>query len=116
MTSNQDKEKTWAITVHLLALLGFIGIPLGNILGPLVAWIILKKDYPMVDEQGKEAINFQISMTIYGFISALLIVVIIGFALVFVVVIVDVIFVVMAAVSVSNGKPYRYPLTIRLIK
>lgn len=116
MSENQNKEKTWAIAVHLLALLGFIGIPLGNLLGPLIAWLVLRKDYPLVDEQGKEAVNFQISMSIYGLIAAILMVILIGFALLMAVVIADVVLVIMAAVSVSNGKPYKYPFTIRLIK
>lgn len=111
-----EGENMWAMFAHLTSLAGFIGIPLGNIIGPLVIWLIKKDTMPLVDDQGKESLNFQISMTIYGIISAVLTLVVIGFFLILAVLIVDIVFVILASVAANKGEAYRYPLTIRFIK
>ena len=72
-------DRTWDILCHLLALSGFVAVPLGNILGPLVIWLIKKEQLPSVDAHGKESLNFQISMTIYAIVAALSIFAIVGF-------------------------------------
>jgi uncharacterized Tic20 family protein len=112
--------QNWAVLCHLAALLGLLGglmsIPFGNLLGPLVVWLLKKKEFPLVDQQGKESLNFQLSMTIYAALSALLIFVGIGIVLLAIIIVVDVVLVIVASVKTSNGKPYRYPLTIRLFK
>ena len=82
----------------------FLGIPLGNVLGPLV------------DKVGKEALNFQISMTIYSLAAFVLMFVGIGFILIFPLILVDVISVIIAAIKTSNGGEYQYPITIRFLK
>lgn len=77
---NDDKQaRIWGMLCHLTALLGIIGIPFGNIVGPLIIWLLKKNVYPFVNEQGKESLNFQISMTIYALAAALLIFIKIGF-------------------------------------
>jgi len=107
--------RMWAMFCHLAGLAGCI-IPLvGNIVAPLIFWQIKKDDYPFVNEQGKEAVNFQISMTIYALISAALTFVCVGFFLLAAVVIVDLVFLLIAAVKANNGQSYRYPLTIRFV-
>ena len=108
-------DKTWAMLCHLTAFAGYF-IPFGNILGPLVIWIMKKDELSVVDEHGKESINFQVSMTIYATIAGLLIFVFIGFLLFPIVVIAQVVFTIIAALKANNGESYRYPLTIRLIK
>ncbi len=111
---NQDKMN--AMLCHLLALLGFIGIPFGNVLGPLVMWLVKKDSSPLVDENGKESLNFQISMTIYFIISFALTFILIGIPLMILLAIADLVLVIMASVKVNNGESYQYPMTIRLIK
>jgi uncharacterized Tic20 family protein len=102
---------------HLTALLAITGLPLGHIIGPLVVWLLKKKAYPFVNEQGKESLNFQISMTIYTLVAALFIVYIkIGTFPVFILVIVNFILVIIASMNAYNGGTFRYPLSIRLIK
>ncbi|MDY6852424.1 MAG: DUF4870 domain-containing protein [Thermodesulfobacteriota bacterium] len=101
---------------HLSALAGFIGIPFGNIIGPLIIWLIKKNDFPFVNEQGKEALNFQISLTIYGIIAALLIFVVIGIFLLIGLGIFGLIMVIIASIKANQGESYRYPITIRIIK
>jgi len=114
-----DKDaRMWAMFCHLAGLALFIPIIpiIGNVIGPLIIWQIKKDDYPFVDEQGKEAVNFQISMLIYGVIAAILIFACIGAVLLPAVIIFDVVFLLIAAVKANNGQHYRYPLTIRFIK
>lgn len=117
MTEHEDKQShTWGMLCHVTALSAFIGIPFGNIIGPLIIWLIKKEEFSFVDEQGKESLNFQISMTIYSIISAILCLVFIGFLLLIVVIIADIVLVIMATVKTSRGEGYTYPFTIRLIK
>jgi len=108
-------ENMWAMLCHLTALAGFI-IPLGNIIGPLVIWMMKKDQFPLVDDQGKEAVNFQISMTIYYIISAILIIVIIGIVLLVILALFSLVMTIIAMMKANNGERYRYPLTIRLVK
>ena len=109
-------EKMWAMLCHLSALIACIGIPFGNIIGPLVVWLIKKDQMPFVDDQGKEALNFQISVIIYAIVSAILIVVVIGIFLLIAVGIFWLVMIVVAGVKANGGQAYRYPLCIRLLK
>ena len=114
--STQKQERTWATFCHLSALVAFIGIPFGNILGPLVIWLIKKNEMPLVEQEGKAALNFQISMTIYTVVAFILCFVAIGFLLIFPIILVNVVLVVIAAIKTSNGEKYQYPCTIQIIK
>jgi hypothetical protein len=110
------EEQNWAMICHLAALSGFV-IPLGNVLGPLIVWLMKKDTMPLVDVHGKEALNFQITVTIAMVISILLMFVLIGILLVFVVGIGALVLTIVAAVKVSNGQlDYKYPFAFRLIK
>ena len=114
--ASSKEEQNWAMACHLVALSGFI-IPFGNVLGPLVVWLIKKDTMPLVDQHGKEALNFQITVLLAVVISVLLVFVLIGFVLLFVVGLGALILTIMAAVKVSNGVlNYRYPFALRLIK
>jgi len=106
---------TWGMLCHLIAFAGFV-IPFGNIIGPLVIWLIKKDQYEFVDDQGKESLNFQISMTIYFIISAILTVILIGIVLLIALAIFDIVVLIIATIKANGGEKYRYPLTIRLIK
>ena len=100
---------------HLLAFSGFI-IPFGMIIGPLVIWLIKKDRSQFVNEQGKEALNFQISIIIYSIVATILSLIVIGIFLLIAILVVWIIFVILASVKAHEGKSYRYPLTIRFIK
>jgi uncharacterized protein len=112
----RKEERTWAMFAHLSSLLGWIGIPLANLIAPLVIWQLRKDDMPFVGDQAKECLNFQISMTIYAIISIVLAILLIGIFFLIAVVIVDIIFTIIAAIKANEGVAYRYPLTIRFIK
>jgi len=112
---SNPESRMWAMVAHISALSGFV-IPFGNILGPLIVWLLKKNEMAFVADQGKEALNFNISMTIYAVIAGLLIFILIGFALLLILGIVWLVFVIMAAVKANEGIAYRYPLTLRLVK
>jgi hypothetical protein len=112
---NEKDARTWAMLSHIGAFAGYI-IPFGHIIAPLIIWLIKKDESPFVDDQGKESLNFQISMSIYALIAALLTLVVIGVVLLIAVVIFDVIMVIIAAVRANSGERYRYPLCMRFIK
>lgn len=101
---------------HLLALCGLLGVPFGNILGPLVMWLIKREESSFIDACGKEALNFQISMTIYTIIAGLLLLVAVGFILLPALIIANLVLTVIAALKASEGTNYQYPVTIRFIK
>jgi uncharacterized Tic20 family protein len=113
--AGSNDERMWAMFTHLSALIGLC-FPFGWLIGPLVVWLIKKNEMPLVDDQGKEALNFQLTMTIAFLVCCLLMLVLIGFLLVFVVGVFDLIMIIVAAVQANNGVRYRYPLTIRFIR
>ena len=112
-----DKDaRLWGMLCHLAALAVFLGIPFANILGPLVIWLIKKNDFPFVDQQGKSALNFQISMAIYAIAAFPLTFVLIGIPLLIAIVVVDLIMVILASVKANNGLSFKYPLSIKFFK
>jgi uncharacterized Tic20 family protein len=109
-------ERLWATLCHLSALAGLV-VPLaGNVVGPLVVWLIKREDSPLIDDQGKEALNFQISMTLYMIAAGILVLVVVGIFLLFALAVMDLIFIIIASIRANYGERYRYPLTIRLVK
>ena len=101
---------------HATALAGFFVPWAGHILGPLIVWLAKRGDSPEIDEHGKESLNFQISMLIYNVIAGVLCLILIGFVILFILHILNLVLVIVASIQASEGKLYRYPLTIRLIK
>lgn len=110
-------ERQWGMGCHLGALIGYM-IPFlaANILAPLVIWLLKRESGPFVDEQGKESLNFQLSLLIYSLICGLLFLVGIGVLFVIPLAIFGLVCPVIGAVKASEGTSYRYPLCIRFIK
>lgn len=108
------EERNWAMLGHLSSLAGLV-VPLGNVLAPLVVWQIKKDTMPFASEQAKEAVNFNITVTLAAIVSSILIVVLIGFLLLAVVGVAWLVLTVMAGMAASRGETYRYPFTLRLI-
>lgn len=104
-----SESRGWAVAAHLLPFLGL------SFVGPLIVWLIKREDDPFVEEHSREALNFQISVLIYGIISAFLILLIIGIFMLFALAIFAFVAAVVAAVKAANGDDFRYPLTIRLV-
>jgi hypothetical protein len=131
-----DKNaRTWATLGHLSALIMLVGVPLGNILGPLVVWLAKRQEYEFVDDQGKEALNFQITFTfveIALFILTFLllfgaplrtdsfaflpVIFLPAMLIMMALLVLNIGLVIMAAIRSNEGTPYRYPFTLRIIK
>ncbi|WXL25639.1 DUF4870 domain-containing protein [Ectopseudomonas mendocina] len=107
--------RQWAMFCHFAAFAGLI-IPFGNIVGPLLIWQLKKDMDPFVDAQGKEALNFQITVALAALVCFGLMVVLIGFPLLMLVSLTAFVLTVIAGVKANEGKDYRYPFTLRLVK
>ena len=114
-TVQNADQRRYAALCHAAGFAGFL-LPLGHIVGVVVAWLAWRQSGAFVDEQGKEALNFQITVTIYAFVCVLLILVVIGFFLLVALAIAHLCLMVIAALNASNGRPFRYPLTLRFVK
>ena len=114
------EARQWAMFAHLSAIVGaLIGL---SFLGPLVVWLVKKETMPFVDDQGKEALNFNITVGIVFLALAVLSILTLGLGLVIAVpawVIIGVAWLILsiiAAIKANDGIAYRYPFTLRLIK
>ena len=114
-TSSSD-VRTWNVLCHATALIGFFVPWAGHILGPLIVWLAKRSDSAGIDAHGKESLNFQISMLIYNLIAGILCLVLIGFVILGILHLLNLVLVIVASIQASEGKFYRYPLAIRLIK
>jgi len=114
---NKD-ARMWAMFCHLGGLAALLPILpfIGGIIAPLIIWQIKKDDHLFVNEQGKEAVNFQISILLYEIVAGLLIFLCVGAFLLPAVMIFDIVFLIIAAIKANDGFHYRYPLCIRFIK
>ena len=108
--------RIWNILCHASALLGvFLHFP-GHLLGPLIVWLAKRDDSPEIDAHGKESLNFQISMLIYNGIAVVFCLVLVGFAFLAVLWVLNAVFVIVASIQARDGKFYRYPMTIRFVQ
>lgn len=112
-----ESDRSWAIGMHASALIGLL-VPFGNLLAPFVLWLIKRPESPYLDEVGKEVVNFQITYLIYALACAVIAFITCGVGAILGIplVIVWLIFIILGIIRTSNGEPYRYPTTIRLIK
>lgn len=108
------EERQWGMIAHLSALVGFV-IPFGTVIGPLIVWQIKKADMPFVDDQGKEALNFQITVAIAALVCLMLGFILIGFLLLPIVGIGAIVLTVIAGIKANEGEAYRYPVSWRII-
>ena len=123
MTTQNDKN--YSSITHLSGFAGWF-IPFGNIIAPLVMWIAKKNDSTYIDEHGKAAVNFQLSLILYGFLLAILIIPItiltLGLGLIAILIaiipaiILKIVLIISASIKASNGEYYDYPFTIQFIK
>ncbi len=119
VTGISAEEKQWAMFAHLSALVA-------GFLGPLIIWLIKKDTMKFVDDQGKEALNFQINITVLALaivpLTALVTAVTFGFGILlmlpigFGISVLAIVFPILAAVKVNSGEAYRYPYIIRVVK
>ena len=107
-TSPSKDERNLAMLAHLLgAVTGFVGA--------LVIWLVKKDESKFVEQEAREALNFQVTLLIGWFICYVLMFVLIGFVLMPVLWLVNVVLSIVAAVAASKGTAYKYPFALRLI-
>jgi uncharacterized Tic20 family protein len=141
----QNNQNTNAFLIHISAFAGFI-FPFGHIITPLIAWQTLKEKSPFLNDQGKEAVNFNLSYTLYAFILTLTfipfalgtffrnvdnfdnfpmnfdfntnnILGFIGFGTITgILYLVGIALVIIASLKAKDGEHYKYPFTIKFIK
>ena len=111
-----SQARRWAMLCHYSAFCWFVVPMIGNVLGPLIIWQLKKDMDPFIDEQGKEALNFQITFSILLMICGVLAWILIGFPLMVLVSVVALVLVVIAGIRANEGKSYRYPLCWRIVK
>ncbi|MEH6551869.1 MAG: DUF4870 domain-containing protein [Pseudomonadales bacterium] len=111
---SQD-ERNWGMFCHLAVFAGCF-IPLGNVIGPLVIWLMKKDEYAYVDYHGKSALNFQLTMMIATAICWLLAFILIGLVLLIPLLLYTFIVTIIAIVKANQGEYYQYPYSIRFIK
>lgn len=113
--ATSKQQCLWAALAHLSALASYL-IPFGNFAGPLIVWWLKKDAMPFVDDQGKEALNFQITLLIIAAVVAVTLCTPIGFVLAPLLAVYAVVMSIIAGVKASQGIVFRYPLTLRLVK
>jgi len=101
---------------RLYATLGHVGIIIVGFLAPLIVWLIGKERSEFVDDQGKEALNFSILITIAYIIGAITSVILIGLLILFAAFVVSIIFCIQGAIAANKGERYRYPFNWRIVK
>ncbi|MEM9399872.1 MAG: DUF4870 domain-containing protein [Verrucomicrobiota bacterium] len=106
--TNKD-ARLYAMLCHILGLI----IP---VIAPLVIWLLKKDEFSFVKDQGKEAINFQITCFIASIIAGLLCIVIIGILILPLLSLAYLVFCIIAGIKSYDGENYRYPVCLRLIK
>lgn len=108
--TNSEIERNWAMLAHFL---GLVPIPFVNVLGPLLVWLIKKDKSSFIDAHAREAANFQITFLIAFLISFWLCAVLIGFLLLGIVILTNLVLVFTAAVKAKHGESFRYPFSLR---
>ena len=113
--STPSEIRTWCVLCHASSLLGLFFHFFGHLLGPLIVWLIKRDVSPEIDANGKESLNFQISMLLYDVIAGILCIVLIGIPILIALWVLNTVLVIIASVKTSNGEVYRYPFTIRFL-
>jgi len=119
MTPISKDERLWAMIAHLSAF-AMYATGIGHILGPLIIWLWKRDGNPFVAEQAREALNFQISFTIYVAAAVALCLTVVGLVIgvpaLWALPVFQIVCIIIAAIKANDGVHFRYPLTLRLIK
>ena len=102
-------EKNLGLIMHVLSLVGF------SLIGPLIVWLVKKDESPFINAQGRELLNFQLSFLIYVIVCIPLCFLLIGIPLLIIVGLASLILTIIGLVKATEGKIYRFPLTIRML-
>jgi uncharacterized protein len=110
-----EAARNSAVAAHLSTFAGLV-VPFGSVIGPLAVWLTCRDRDPFIDQAGREALNFGITIAIYGAVLLVAALMLVGIPLLVVGVVAWVVLGSLAAVKASEGQAYRYPLTMRLVR
>jgi len=110
-----EPERNWAMLCHLSAFAGYF-FPFGGIIGPLICWLTRKDESQWVDQNGKQSMNFQLSILLYMVLAIPLIIIIVGIPILIFLGFLEVICIIIASVKASKGEEFKYPVTIPFIQ
>jgi uncharacterized Tic20 family protein len=111
----KESERNWAMLCHLSAFAGFF-FPFGGIVGPLICWLSRKDESAWVDENGKAAMNFNLSILLYSVLIIPLCFILIGFVLIGFLITLKVVCIIIGSIKGSRGERFKYPLAIPFIQ
>jgi uncharacterized protein len=114
-STEAEAVRNTAVAAHLATFAGLV-VPFGSVIGPLAVWLTRRHRDPFIDQAGREALNFGITVAIYGSVLLVAALMLVGIPLLVVGVVAWVVLASLAAVKASQGQPYRYPLTLRLVR
>lgn len=110
------EARKWAMLCHYAAFAWFLAPMVGNVVGPLVVWQLKRESDPYVDEQGREALNFQLTLSLALMVCGVLAWLLIGFPLMLLVSVIGLVLTVIGGIKANEGRPWRYPFCIRFLK
>ena len=115
-TGTVDQEiRNTAVAAHLSTFAGLV-VPFGSVICPLAVWLTRRDRDPFIDDAGREALNFGISIAIYGVVALVGALMLVGIPVLIAGVIAWVVLASLAAAKASQGQAYRYPITLRLVR
>jgi uncharacterized protein len=110
-----ETVRTTAVAAHLSTFAGLV-VPFGSVIGPLAVWLTRRDRDPFIDQAGREALNFGITIAIYGAVLLVAALMLVGIPFLIIGMVAWVVLASLAAVKASQGQAYRYPLTLRLVR
>jgi uncharacterized protein len=108
-------ERQWAMLAHALTLLGYL-VPFGHVIPPLVILLSKRDESEFVADQARESLNFQITVLLASLFALPLVCVLVGIPLLVLIALAHLVLTIVASVAASDGKRYRYPLTVRFLR
>ncbi len=109
-----ESERSRSMAIHLCGLLAFVIAPVAIVI-PLVLWLTKKDESAYINDHGREAMNYNLSIWLYAVISTILMLVCVGYFLLAGLVVFDIVIMIVAAVQANGGHYFRYPITIRFV-
>ena len=110
-----ESERNWAMLCHLSAFAGFF-FPFGSIIGPLICWLSRKDESAWIDENGKAAMNFQISILLYIILVIPLCFILVGIPIIIFLGVLKIVCIIIASIKAPKGEKFKYPMAIPFIQ
>ncbi len=110
-----ETERNWSMLCHLSAFAGFF-FPFGGIIGPLICWLTRKDESEWVNLNGRNALNFQLSILLYMVLAVPLVFIVVGIPILIILSILKVVCIILASVKAPKGELFKYPISIPFIQ